>query len=248
MAELKSLEALEARIRGMVFGAEMYSIEGVSEEVQRLYRRLVRTNVFRAVQNACPIARGIRGEAAFDKLVARWLDERPPTTRFLRLVPLDFAEWLRGLEDPPHAALPELVHYEAVEVEVLGAPDAEPEALPRRPDEGSFVKTHPSARLLAYAHPVHRLKRGATRFSEPASRPVLLVVWRADERMRWLEVPPVVAQTLMLCAEEQTLGEAFAHLEGQGAAVDRGLVRAYLSDLCHRGAIRGFCAEKEALP
>lgn len=235
------LADVERGVRSLCFAATPEPLVGVSGEAQALYRRLVRNSLFRVVKNAIPIAEGLLGAEDTERLITRFLDESPPTTRFLRQVPQEFSAWLSSLEDPPHhPALAELVHFEAVEIEVQQAPDAEPRLLPTAPDDDAGIEAHPSARLLAYRFPVFHMKKGSP-LPSPTREPTFLVAYRADERMRWVKVPAVVAKTLALCGEGMTLGQALSALEEQhDGAVDRGVVRSRLTDLRHRGALLGF--------
>lgn len=245
MTDAPSLADLERDLRSLLFSAEPGepgALAGVEPERRAVYRRIVRNNLFRTIRNTCPIARKLLGEQSFDRLVARFLDERPPTTRLYRELPLAFAAWLSSIDAAPHhPALPELVHFETVEVEVQQAPN--PSGAPRAglPDDDAGIEADPSARLLAYTHPVHLLARGAERFPSPTPEPTFLVAWRLEENMRWRQIPAVLAKVLALCGEGLSLGRALALLEEQHPGqVDRGRVRSLLVDLKHRGALLGF--------
>ena len=208
---------------------------------QRVYRRLVRGNLFTAVRRAIPITRKILGDDVAEAWIARWLDERGPQTRLVRDVAGEFAEWLLGRTDLPHAAAGELAHWEVVEVEVALAPDAEPSGA-RAPVDGARVATHPSARLCAYRHAVQALTASSTAYPEPGD-PVILLAWRAGERFCWKELEGGVAKVLVETSQGQTLGDAFAAVESalaDGDVLDRKRVKAALVDLLHRGALTGF--------
>jgi hypothetical protein len=201
----------------------------------------VRRNATKTLMNALPILKSLVGEPQLEKLIARFLEESPPTTRFLRAVPQEFVPWAQGLADPPHAAFAELVHWEVVELEVLQAPDAEPGARPARPSRQNAIETCPSARLLAYAFPVHGLKRGADKWPAASRTPSFLVAHRVGDKMHWVSVPVVVAKTLVAAAAVPTLGDALDAVRAEaGDAVDEAFVRSWLVNLQKRGAILGF--------
>lgn len=253
------LEEIEGSVRALLFSREPPDVPGLDEEKQRLYRRLVRTTLSSVVKNAIPRAKALLGDEATDKLIASWLEQAPPTTRILRDVPEEFVTFCQSLEDPPHPALAELVHWEVLEIQVTHAPDAEGAALPSSLDEDAGVESHPSARLAAYLHPVHGLAKpsaaGATlEWPRPSREPSFLVAYRSGERFHWVAVPKLVAQVLLHTGAGLTLGEAFTALEKElqeaqageteGAALrkklDRGFVRSWLVNLQRRGALLGF--------
>jgi hypothetical protein len=222
-------------------------MDGVPEEIQLLYRRLVRTSVFGTIKNAMPIAAGLLGDEATDALIARYLDERPITTRFLRDVPMQFRDWLVEVEDlEHHPSLPELVHWEVTELEVLYAPDVDSAriALPRRPAPGATVEFHPSARLFAFAHPVHALKKGAKAWPAQSETPTFVLAHRTGEQMRWVSLPVAAAKVLMLAGEGAVVAAVMDTLRAEhGALFDEGFARSWLVNLQLRGAIVGFPEE-----
>lgn len=247
MSDGQELADLESTVRSLLFAREPSLLEGIEEERQLLYRRLVRTTMSTVVKNAIPRAQALLGDEATDRLIASWLERAPPTTRIFRNVPEGFVAFCQTLEDPPHPALAELVHWDVLEIEVTHAPDAEGPALPTSPHDDAGVESHPSARLAAYLHPVHGVaKKGAKEWPRPSREPTFLVAYRGGERFQWLTVPKVVAQVLLATGEGLPLGAAFAMLqdamleEQSGDVVDRGFVRSWLVNLQRKGALLGF--------
>ncbi len=210
-------------------------LEGVEPEREALYRRLVVANLAAPVEKAAPLARALLGEEPFRALVTSWLAGAPPTTRTYRDLPLAFAAWLAARPATGHAALAELVHWETLEVEVLGAPDPEGPPPPDEPALDARVESDPSARLAAYRHPVHRLDPAAPAWPALAAEPVLLLAHRVDEARRVVELSPGAARLLAACAAGVTVGEALGQVGGASAPA-----LALLRDLRARGALRGF--------
>lgn len=240
---MAELDALEGSVRALLFAKEPPPVPGLDEEIQGLYRRLVRTTLSNVVTNAVPRTKALLGDEGFEALLARWLEEAPPTTRILRRVPEGFAAFCQSLANPPHPALAELVHWEVLEIEVTHAPDPEGPARPIAPSEDAYVESHPSARLAVYLHPVFGLAKDATAWPLPSKEPSFLVAYRAAERFHWLAVPKLVAQVLLHTGEGITLGQAFAAIaEQSGEVVDRGFARSWLVNLQRRGALLGFPA------
>ena len=243
-----SLTDVERGWRALLLGRDEALMEGADAARQRVYRRLVRANLTGAVTRGVPILRRLAGEDVVTALVARWLDEVAPTTRLVRFLPVQFAEWLLELaaREPdalPHPAAPELAHWEALEIDVVMAADAEPRKLSLVPHDEATVETHPSARLAASRHAVHTLTTSSTQWPAPAAEPVILLAWRAAERLTWSKLDGGTAKTLVETSGGATLGEAFARIEAALAAndaLDRARVKAQLVDLCRRGALAGF--------
>ena len=76
----------ERSLRSLTLAHDEKLIEGVDAKRQRLYRRLVRGNLFGVVRRAIPITRKLLGEETVDAMIARFLDERGPSTRIVRQV------------------------------------------------------------------------------------------------------------------------------------------------------------------
>ncbi len=237
------LDDAERGFRGLLLAPEEQLISGPDPVRQRLYRRLVRNNLFGAVRRAVPISRKLLSDDVVDALISRWLDEQGPSTRLVRQVAGEFAAWLMAREDLPHAAAGELAHWEALEIDVGLAPEHEGASHPRAPAPASTVETHPSTRIVAYRHAVHRLTKSAHRYPEPSPEPIILLAWRASERFVWQRLEGGTAKVLVQTAEGATLGDAFAAVEASlapGDTLDRPRVNAALVDLCRRGAVVGF--------
>lgn len=242
-----NVEEYERRLRDLTMGAEERLFEGVEPMCQRLYRRLVRANLFGAVRRALPITRRLLGDESTDRLIASFLDLGPgPQTRALRRVALEVGEWL--MTQPqlvPSGAVAELVHWEALEVEVALAPEYDGPALSREPGDDAELEAHPSARLAAYRHPVHRLTRESAGYPAASEEPAILLAWRVDERVTWRSLDGAVAKLLVEAANGATIARCFDAVEATlrpGEALDRRRVKAALVDLCRRGALVGFRA------
>lgn len=237
----ETLRDVEAQLRALLLSPEPRLLPGLDEERQLLYRRLVRGNFFDAVRRAMPIARKLLGEDVTRALITRFLVESPPTTRFLREVPSEFAAWAQHQQDLPHAAARELIHWECLELDVTDAPEPERVAMPALPRDDATIATHPSARLAAYMHPVHRLTRESSEWPEARSEPFFLIAFRPREALDWISVAPVIAKMLVATADGSALLDAARSLEAQhGAPIDLAWVRANLIDLERRGALLGF--------
>jgi hypothetical protein len=238
--------------RALLFAPTPVALHGVGPPSAReiVYRDLVRRTLAGTIRRACPHARRIAGEDAFDRLLARAFAEAPPTTPFLHGVPGQYTAWLQTLPvaDLPHPAFAELCHYEALEVEVTLATIAREEP-PNPPtaadiDDGVVVVIDPSTRLCAYRYPVHRVTSATTTWPAMSSTPVFLCCFQRAEVFTTEVVSPAVARTLVLAADGVTVGAALAQLADEARSLrttfDGRRVRADLVDLQRRGALVGF--------
>ncbi len=211
---------------------------------QRVYRRLVRNNLMGTIDRACPHARRLAGDVAFDALVARWLSTSPPTTRLLRDVPGEFTAWLQQTQaqqptSTPHPSFAELCHFEALEIEVTLSEVSAHAAGPL--DEARGLLLDASARLCVYAHPVHHVTSTTTTWPAASAAPVALLCFQRAELFAVQPLSLGVAKVLMLCADGRPLADAIAVVVDEGSAagviVDRGRIKADLVDLQRRGAL-----------
>lgn len=217
---------------------------------QRVYRELVRNNLGGALRRACPHARRLAGDVAFDVFVDRFLAEQPPTTRLLRDVAGQFAAWLATLPEDtlPHPSFAELCHFEALEVDVTLSPttrDAPPEtAVVADVADDVGVVIDPSTRLCVYRHPVHRVTTTTPSWPQPSSSPSFLLCFQRAEAFVVEAVSPALARVVMMSSEGRTVGASLDVLAAEattaGVAFDRRRVRADLVDLQRKGALVGF--------
>lgn len=244
-----SLVDLERAWRDLLLAKDAALMPGADEARQGVYRRLVRGNLTGSVKRGVPILRKMIGEPAVEALAARFLDEVGVKTRLVRFVPVEFAQWLMELppQDLPHPAAGELAHWEALEIDVIMAPDADARPTSTLTDD-KHVDMHPSARLAAYRHAVHAMTTSSTQWpTSPAatSEPYILLAWRHGERFTWTQLDGGTAKVLVESSGGATIGDAIARVRAalvEGDALDVPRVRAALVDLQRRGAIAAFRA------
>lgn len=245
-----SLADVEKSFRALLLGKEEALMDGADPARQRVYRRLVRGNLSSSIRRGVPILRKLAGEDTVDALIARFLDEVAPQTRLVRYLPIEFAAWLLELpaDALPHACAGELAQWEALEIEVIMAPDLpNTSSLGRDPVDAAHIEMHPSTRLAAYRHPVHALTSSSKQWPALATEPAILLAWRAVETFTTAALDGGTAKVLVEAAGGATIGEAFARIEAAlvaGDVLDRPRVRAALVDLQRRGAIAGFDSVK----
>ncbi len=247
------LKDVERGIRTLIMGKEASFMDDVSRRGQEAYRELVRNSLVGNVLRGCPVAHArlqASGEPeGLKPLIHRFLDEQGPSTRLFRDVPMDFARWITLLTEEqsdalPHPSLSELISWETLEIDVLIAPDAEPQLVDKRPRGDLAVVFDPSLRLAAHQFPVHRLRReladGEAPFPEPGG-PWIIVAWRGTERFKWRTVSPAFGQLLALAAQSgAALDDVLGDMRAMGQKVDAPYLRAQLADFVGRGALLGF--------
>lgn len=182
---------------------------GVPARGMGVYRELVGNNLQGFIDSAFPVCRAILGEARWQRLGRRFLRDWPLHTPWFREIPREFVHFLAqtpGLRLPRW--LPELAHYEWVEL----AADIADAAIPPHDPDGDLrhgtVVLNPVLFNLAYAWPVHRIGPD-WRPRRPAATH-LLVHRDADDVVRFSETNPVTARLLALLAATPQSGAVAA--------------------------------------
>lgn len=211
-----------------------------------IYRRLVRGNFYAAIQQALPITRHLLGRDELESLIGSFLDSSLDSTRVqiraLWQAPATFSAWMTENRCERFSpALAELIHFECVELEILYAPDAPSIETARPPSLASRIEADPSARLLAYRYPVHRISLKNKAFPKPSAFPHFLIAWRSDEKMQIREVSAAVAKVLMYCGTETSLAESIDRIEAEEPpGLDVQAVLGTLAELQLEGALIDF--------
>ena len=229
--------------------------EALRSEAARLsvYRTLVRKRLSDAVELAVPRTRARLGPL-FDEHFDRFLVERGPRSHYLRDVTTEFLDFLepRAPSDPrlPPWTL-DLARHEALDVLVgsLAETPATGGTLELDPDRGLVFSA--TARVVRYAHAVHRLSSDPDDRSAPEHVPVALFVYRSPRNeVRYLELTALAARLLEGLVAGETLRDALARAAREldvslDEAVLEGAARV-LSDLAERGAVLGAKGVEEA--
>lgn len=210
-----------------------------------LYRDLVRSRIAGALAEALPRTRDAAGAARFEGWITRWLDESPPSTRYVRELMPQFVAWhahREGSELP--ACFDDLLRYEVALHAVGLAPDPAPEAVLAAPFEMHRpARFHPVLRRLDLRWPVHA--RFCEREPDAAPAPCALLIYRDAQHFRaeTLALSPMAARVL----DAMRGGcEVTAAVQGALAADDLHAGAAFLesfadllADLMERGVLLG---------
>ena len=232
--------------RNHVAAADADAIVGAGLERLLVYRRLLRANLYEAIEIAIPRVVARLGEV-FDEYFDRFLAERGPRTHYLRDVTtelLDFcaAAWAADTRVPPY--MMDLARHENVQIEI-GAMQSRP--VGEEPGELELEKPLrfiEAARVMRYGFAVHRLSEDSADRTEPEARTTALLVYRSPEHeVRYLELTPLAAAILERLLGGAPLGPGIqAACAAEGAAIGPDVLDGaarLLADLAERGALLG---------
>jgi len=222
--------------------------DALRAELARLsvYRELVRARLLGVVELQLPRFRARLG-ALFDEYFERCLAERGPRSHYLRDVTtelLDFAEPLVAADPRVPAWALELARHEALDVLVGSLAEApRPEPAAELDPERALAFTS-TARVVRYAHAVHRLSSDPGDRAEPERSPTALFVYRGPEHdVRYLELTPLAAAILERLIAGETLRSALEDAaRALGTPLDQAVLEGaarLLAELAERGAVVG---------
>lgn len=186
---------------------------GAPARRMKVYETLLFNNVEGFLLACFPVCRRILGARRWKTLVRAFFREHAAHSPYFRQIPEEFLRYVQetGLPDETWPAfLPELAHYESVELALdtaeadLPDVDADADLLEGAP------ALNPVLRLLAYRWPVHRL---SPRFkpAEPPPEPTFIVAYRdADFTVRFQALNAVSARLLQILQEAPALSGARA--------------------------------------
>ena len=235
--------------RAGLSGADLDALAALPEKRLLLYRKLVRRGLTGAIRAEIPRT-AARMEERFDRYAARWQSEELPRSHYLRDVAFEFVAWAVPLwaADPDVPSyIGDLARHELSAFEVAAAP-------PR--DEGRCVsgeveleldrgvRFDAAARVMRYAHAVHRLLAHESARDVPESRATVLLAYRdADQDVRYLELTPLAAAIVQRLMRGETLRSAvMGSCADLGQPLDEPVLSGtaeLLSNLGERGVLEG---------
>ena len=183
---------------------------GATAKRMRVYETLLYNNLEGFLLACFPVCRQVLGIRRWRHMVRAFFSEHACHSPYFRHIPEEFLRFLQAGWTPPAgfpAFLPELAHYEWVELELDTAdrdrhlPDFDPagDLLDGRP------LINPVAHVLAYRWPVHQLSPSHKPTSPPDAA-TFLAAWRnADFEVRFSQLSPAAAQLLNSLQADATL-------------------------------------------
>ena len=209
-----------------------------------IYRSMVRTRMRGVCRTAAKRTVEALGEATFDRVVDDWFATAPPTTRFFRELPSQFARFAVEhalFAEPAHAI--DLLRYEIAVWEVKAADDRDLPAVVDFSFEGTPCFS-PAAQLVEARWGVDR--RADDGSVEPLEG-ALLVFRDAEHRGRCIRLNPMAAAIVRELQAAEATGATVTDAikraaDDQGVAIDQKLIEglsALLEKLLTRGVLRG---------
>jgi len=218
---------------------------GVEPRRMAVYRELFFNNIAGLLAGNFPVIRRTLGEEAWTALVRRFYAGHRSRTPLFPELGREFVRFLdgRGGGDAP-PWLPELAHYEWIELAVR----IDDSPLPPHDPHGDLLDGEPvpspHARALAYRWPVHRIGPDCRPERPPAAPTLLLVRRDPGGDVRFAALSPLVFRLLELLGEGGRSGRALLHALAAeaGTAADAGFLAegaAMLARMREEGTILG---------
>ncbi len=196
--------------------------QGVPARRMKVYSSLLFNNVESFLLSCFPVCRKVLGKQRWDRLARAFFRDHVSHTPYFRQIPEEFLQYLQTewqpADDMP-AFLPELAHYEWVELELdTSNRDAN---LPAHDPAGDLMTgrplLNPVSRVLAYRWPVHRI---SPRFKpgEPPAQPTFTLAFRdAELDVRFILINAASARLISLIQDNPALtgAEAVAMLASE---------------------------------
>lgn len=180
--------------------------QGAQSPRMALYADLVFTNVQGFLNRCFPVCRQVLGEDHWQRLNRHFLRDWPLSAPWFHEIPKAWLEYLQqGIySDPLPQWLPELAHYEWIEL----ALDIAPNATLHYDSHGSLLETLALAsahQLLSYQWPVHRI---SPEYQPHEEQPTLLLVYRNEAmQIRFIELNAVTARLIQLISSDRLSGQ-----------------------------------------
>jgi hypothetical protein len=199
------------------------------------YRALVRFALSDPLPDCFPITKALLGEA-WENCVDAFLDARAIQSPYYRHIHPHFVEWLAdtGWGNEQWPCLLSLAHFEYLELEVLRAPEDEPQPeLVNAPAPARRARFSASARNLAYPW---RVQEATEEAPLPPEGTALLFCHRLpDGRYHQRELGGVSSAFLTRLMDDAPMSEAAEAVE-----LDWDEAAAFLEELRSEGAILGY--------
>ncbi len=200
---------------------------GVEKRRLQVYRDLLFNNLASLLAGNFPVIRKLLGEDGWTTLVRAFYRDHRCQTPLFPEVPREFLRYLQTTPGITPAFLPELAHYEWVEL-ALQIHEARAPATMSPPDDGASLldeplTVSPLAWPLAYRWPVHRIGPGFQPAAPPPQPTLLLLRREPDGTVRFSELSPLAWRLLERIGAEPALSgrDHLLALADEARAVDR---------------------------
>lgn len=181
--------------------------QGLDERRMKVYSSLIFNNVSNLLSEFFPVARSILSQADWDRMVRDFFISHQSQTPYFMELSGEFAAYMQegqlnsGLPD----FMPELIHYEWVELALFTLDEDLPPVIPDAELGSRRLGLSQLAMPLAYTWPVHKISPDFQP-TAPADSPTLLLVCRIpDESIKFFELQPLAFALLQDMQQDQGL-------------------------------------------
>jgi len=196
------------------------SLSHIEDRRLKVYQDLFFNNIESLLANGFPVIKSILGEKRWRELISDfWKQHRCQTPYFPRIGG-ELVDWLNHakisiLYDFPF--LPELAHYELMEVVVDTADQSWPDlkgTLEDLRDETTLV-LNPISVLLHYEYPVHQISKAFTPQDPGVEKTHLLIYRQQDHQVKFMQLSAAsVILVDLLQTQARTLQDLVCSIEG----------------------------------
>ena len=182
--------------------------DGLDKRRVEIYSGLIFNNLSSLLSDFFPVIKLILSQQQWDRMVRDFFIKHESKTPYFMEISGEFARYLSHSKLPSDYPdfLPELAHYEWVELAMYTMDENHPDSLL---ESGQLLdqplSLSPLAKPIAYQYPVHRISPESQPL-EPAAEPTLLLVLRdLNENVRFFELQPLAFHLLNHIRENPSL-------------------------------------------
>jgi hypothetical protein len=188
----------------------------IEDRRMAIYRDLFLNNLVSLLGSTFPVLKKLHTRDDWRRLVRTFMARHRAHTPYFLEIPREFLNFLEK-EYKAHEGdlpvLPELAHYEWVELALSVAPDADPDENGSVDADGDLLDGVPVRSSLAwsfsYRYPVHRISPEYIPVAPGEQRTHLVVYRQADDEDGFMELRPNTARLLeMIGDQEDATGRA----------------------------------------
>lgn len=184
---------------------------GVPAKRMRVYEELLFNNLEGFLLACYPITRKLLGARAWRRVVRQFFVEHRSHSPLFRDIPGEFLAWIESRAAelfPERPYLYEFMHYEWVELAVSVDPEESMAAYidPQQDLLAVCPRLNPTARLVCYHYPVHRIRPRYRPDGREEGNNWYLVYRDAEHAVRFIVLNPVSARLLELIRDTDLTG------------------------------------------
>ncbi len=219
-----ALEAFQKTYSDYIRGSNTVLPKGIPPRRSEIYEHLLRNNNKGFLDRCFPVAKSILSENEWQELCTNFFKSWVCHTPYFSQIPKEFCEYIR--RQPPVYAhypwLPELIHYEWIELEVALAP-CDVQLTHVDYSSQMILATNPSLKNLQYSWPVHKI----TKDQLVEAQPTFLAVYRTENnRVTFIELNALTSALIeLLQTQPQTTTQCLNQLSTSSGIPNENIVK-----------------------